>query len=279
MSLGLEKRGFAIKIMKNKVYDLLKIGKRIDERTLDQFRDVKIETGVVGKADGSALVSLGKTKILTGIKVEIGTPYADRPNEGVFTVNAELLPLASKSFEPGPPDERAIELSRIVDRCIREGQAIDLEKLVIVEGQKVYMLYIDCYVIDYDGNYFDAAVLSTMAALMTCTAPAYRVSEGKVEQIPGERVKIPLKNIPVSVTMALVRDKVLVDPLPVEEEIADTVVTIGYQTEEVVAAIQKSAPGLLPIHYLKQMVETGLEKSKELRKRLLEVVGDVGKEA
>ncbi|MEM2515252.1 MAG: hypothetical protein QW419_01765, partial [Candidatus Caldarchaeum sp.] len=166
MSLGMEKRGYAIKIMKNKVYDLLKIGKRIDERSLDQLREIKIVTRVVEKADGSALVSLGKTKILTGIKVEVGSPYPDRPNEGVFTVNAELLPLASKSFEPGPPDERAIELSRIVDRCIRESRAIDLEKLVLIEGQKVYMLYIDCYVLDYDGNYFDAAVLSAVAALM-----------------------------------------------------------------------------------------------------------------
>jgi exosome complex component RRP42 len=117
LSLSGEKRGYAVKIMKNKIYELLKMGKRIDERAPEQFREVRVLTGVVAKADGSALVSVGKTKILTGIKVEVGTPYPDRPDEGVFTVNAELLPLASKTFEPGPPDERAIELSRVVDRC------------------------------------------------------------------------------------------------------------------------------------------------------------------
>jgi exosome complex component RRP42 len=154
LSLSGEKRGYAVKIMKNKIYELLKMGKRIDERAPEQFREVRVLTGVVAKADGSALVSVGKTKILTGIKVEVGTPFPDRPDEGVFTVNAELLPLASKTFEPGPPDERAIELSRVVDRCLREGQALDLQKLVLVEGQKVYMLYIDCYVLDYDGKLF-----------------------------------------------------------------------------------------------------------------------------
>ncbi|MCS6785217.1 MAG: hypothetical protein NZ581_08505, partial [Candidatus Caldarchaeum sp.] len=178
MSLGMEKREYSIKIMKNKVYDLLKLGKRIDERDPLQYREITLSTKVVEKADGSSLVSLGKTKILTGIKVEVGSPFPDRPNEGVFTVNAELLPLASKSFEPGPPDERAIELSRIVDRVIRESKAIELDKLSILAGQKVYMIYIDCYVLDYDGNYFDAAVLSAVSALASMTLPVYRVVDG-----------------------------------------------------------------------------------------------------
>ncbi|MEM4280954.1 MAG: exosome complex protein Rrp42 [Candidatus Caldarchaeum sp.] len=274
MSVGLEKRGYAIKIMKNKVYDLLKIGKRIDERSVDQVREIKVVTNVVDKADGSALVSLGRTKILTGIKVEVGSPYPDRPDEGVFTVNAELLPLASKSFEPGPPDERAIELARMVDRCIRESRAIELERLVLIEGQKVYILYIDCYVLDYDGNYFDAAVLSSVAALISGSLPVCRVLDGRVELVPNERIKIPLRTIPVSVTMGLIRDRVVVDPLPTEEEIADTMVTIGVDSDNVVAAIQKSSPGLLPVPMLREMIKLSLVKSQEIRSELLEAVGN-----
>ncbi|MCX8201601.1 MAG: exosome complex protein Rrp42 [Candidatus Caldarchaeum sp.] len=273
MSLGMEKREYSIKIMKNKVYDLLKLGKRIDERDPLQYREITLSTKVVEKADGSSLVSLGKTKILTGIKVEVGSPFPDRPNEGVFTVNAELLPLASKSFEPGPPDERAIELSRIVDRVIRESKAIELDKLSILAGQKVYMIYIDCYVLDYDGNYFDAAVLSAVSALASMTLPVYRVVDGKVELATGERMKLPMRSLPVSVTMGLIRDKIVVDPLPTEEEVADTLVTIGYDSEGVVSAVQKSSPGLLPIPMFKEMIRIGLAKSHELRRKLLEVVG------
>ncbi|MCS7133290.1 MAG: exosome complex protein Rrp42 [Candidatus Caldarchaeum sp.] len=273
MSLGMEKREYSIKIMKNKVYDLLKLGKRIDERDPLQYREITLSTKVVEKADGSSLVSLGKTKILTGIKVEVGSPFPDRPNEGVFTVNAELLPLASKSFEPGPPDERAIELSRIVDRVIRESKAIELDKLSILAGQKVYMIYIDCYVLDYDGNYFDAAVLSAVSALASMTLPVYRVVDGKVELAAGEKMKLPMRSLPVSVTMGLIRDKIVVDPLPTEEEVADTLVTIGYDSEGVVSAVQKSSPGLLPIPMFKEMIRIGLAKSHELRRKLLEVVG------
>jgi len=43
---------------------------------------------------------LGKTDVLVGIKVETGTPFPDTPNEGVQTVNAELVPLASQVSNP-----------------------------------------------------------------------------------------------------------------------------------------------------------------------------------
>jgi len=270
-------RGLAVKITRNRIYELVKQGKRIDGRDPLSFRPITVKTGVVEKADGSAIVSLGSTKILTGIKVEVGTPYSDRPSEGVFTVNAELLPLAYKSFEAGPPDERAVELSRIVDRCIRESRAIDLENLVLIRGEKVYMLYIDCYVLDYDGNYFDAAVLSAVSALITGTLPKCRVVDGKVEKIEGERIPIPLRTIPVSVTMGLIKDVLLVDPIPVEESVLDTSIIVGYTSDSTVAAVQKNTPGLMPVPLLRQALETGKLKSQELREKLLGCLGDAVK--
>jgi exosome complex component RRP42 len=270
-------RGFAVKITRNRIYELLRQGKRIDGRDPLSFRPITVKTGVVEKADGSAIVSLGSTKILTGIKVEVGTPYPDRPNEGVFTVNAELLPLAYKTFEAGPPDERAVELSRVVDRCIRESHAIDLESLVLIRGEKVYMLYIDCYVLDYDGNYFDAAVLSAVAALATGAIPKYRVVDGRIEKIEGERMPIPLRTVPISVTMGLIKDVLLVDPIPVEESVLDTSIIVGYTSDSTVAAVQKNTPGLMPASLLRQALETGKLKSQQLREKLLGCLGDAVK--
>ena len=111
--------------------------KRLDQRALTDYRPVSIEQGVIEKAEGSARVLLGKTEVLVGVKVETGTPYPDTPNNGVMTVNAELVPLASPKFEPGPPGEQAIELARIVDRGIRESEAIDTEKLCIIKDGHV----------------------------------------------------------------------------------------------------------------------------------------------
>jgi len=113
--------------------DLVSKGKRPDGRKPDEYRDINIETGVIFKAEGSAKVSIGETQVLAGVKLGIGQPYPDKPDEGVLITGAEFSPVASPEFEAGPPDEDAIELARVVDRGIRESEAIDMKKLFIDE--------------------------------------------------------------------------------------------------------------------------------------------------
>ncbi|HIQ29872.1 MAG TPA: exosome complex protein Rrp42, partial [Candidatus Caldiarchaeum subterraneum] len=244
-----------------------------DGRRPDELRPITITTNVIEKADGSSLVKMGGTKILTCIKVELGTPYPDRPNEGVFTINAELLPLASASFEPGPPDEHAIELARVVDRCIRESKAIDLEKLVITEGEKVYMLYIDIYVLDYDGNYFDPALISAVTAVATCNVPRYELRNGKYEKT-GETFRVSMKTIPASVMMGVVKDKILVDPTPIEESVLDTSIITGFDSEDNLVSLQKNTTGMLDLNIIDKLLDVGREKVREIRSRIMEVIGD-----
>ncbi|MCK4313523.1 RNA-binding protein, partial [Candidatus Bathyarchaeota archaeon] len=113
-----------IRLKQKQIADFIAKGKRLDDRGLTDYREIKVEQGVIERAEGSARVLLGKTEIMVGIKIEIGKPYSDTPNEGVLTVNVELVPIASPTFEPGPPKENAIELARVVDRGIRESKAI-----------------------------------------------------------------------------------------------------------------------------------------------------------
>jgi len=266
-------KNYQIKIMQNRIYALLRQEKRLDGRRPDELRPITITTNVIEKADGSSLVKMGGTKILTGIKVELGTPYPDRPNEGVFTINAELLPLASASFEPGPPDEHAIELARVVDRCIRESKAIDLEKLVITEGEKVYMLYIDIYVLDYDGNYFDPALISAVTAVATCNVPRYELRNGKYEKT-GETFRVSMKTIPASVMMGVVKDKILVDPTPIEESVLDTSIITGFDSEDNLVSLQKNTTGMLDLNIVDKLLDVGREKVREIRSRIMEVIGD-----
>ena len=65
---------------------------RIDGREVDQVRPVEVKTGVVKTADGSAEVKLGKTHVVAGVKIGLGQPFPDAPDEGVLVVNAEVLP-------------------------------------------------------------------------------------------------------------------------------------------------------------------------------------------
>ncbi|HIP75540.1 MAG TPA: exosome complex protein Rrp42, partial [Thermococcus paralvinellae] len=133
-------------IMRDHIIELLKEKKRIDGRGLEELRPLEIKVNVIEKAEGSAWVKLGNTQVLVGVKIDLGEPFPDLPDKGVMTTNVELVPLASPTFEPGPPDERAIELARVVDRGIRESQAIDLERLVIVPGKLVRVVFIDVHV-------------------------------------------------------------------------------------------------------------------------------------
>ena len=86
------------KVKIKQIEQLLEKGKRLDERGLLDTREIKIEQGVIEKAEGSARVFLGKTQVLVGVKVETGEPFPDTPNDGVMTVNAELVPLASSKL-------------------------------------------------------------------------------------------------------------------------------------------------------------------------------------
>ena len=265
------KKDLTAKIMRNKVYNLLLQDKRIDGRHPKELRPISIQTSLLSKAEGSALVSMGSTKILTGIKVELGTPFPDRPDEGTFTVNAELLPLASTSFEPGPPDERGVELARVVDRSIREGGVLDLKKLCLVEGEKVYIIFIDIYVLDYDGNYFDPSLISALAALATAKIPRYEIVDGKPQKTE-EYFSLELNSLPFTVMVGVLGERFLVDPQMEEEKVLDVSMIIGTDEKGNITCIQKNSPGQVPISLMDEILETVIEKTGEIRKKFLQEV-------
>jgi len=265
------KKDLTAKIMRNKVYNLLLQDKRIDGRHPKELRPISIQTNLLSKAEGSALVSMGSTKILTGIKVELGTPFPDRPDEGTFTVNAELLPLASTSFEPGPPDERGVELARVVDRSIREGGVLDLKKLCLVEGEKVYIIFIDIYVLDYDGNYFDPSLISALAALATAKIPRYEIVDGKPQKTE-EYFSLELNSLPFTVMVGVLGERFLVDPQMEEEKVLDVSMIIGTDEKGNITCIQKNSPGQVPISLMDEILETVIEKTGEIRKKFLQEV-------
>ena len=130
-------------IRKAQMVEMLSRGKRLDERALDQHRQLTIQTGLIQKANGSARVKLGNTEVIAGVKIATGTPFPDTPDNGLLVVNAEILPLSSPYAEPGPPSEEAIELARVVDRGVRESEMVDLTKLCLIEGKSVVTIFVD----------------------------------------------------------------------------------------------------------------------------------------
>jgi len=228
---------------------------------------MKVEQGIIERAEGSARVLLGKTEVMVGTKIEIGEPFPDTPNEGVLTVNAELVPLASPIFEPGPPDENAIELARIVDRGIRESKAIDVEKLCIDPGKKVCVVFVDVYVLNHDGNLIDASALAALAALLNTKMSNYEIEEGKVTIKQGY-TPLPIKRHPITVTFAKINGKLVVDPWLEEEQVMDARLTMAIDDDDNICAIQKGGSGYFAPEQVLEAAKIAKEKTEEIRKKL-----------
>jgi exosome complex component RRP42 len=212
--------------------------------------------------------------------MDIGEPYPDSPDKGVMMTATELIPLASPDFESGPPREDAIELARVVDRGIRESEVIGLDKLCIIPGEKIWLVFIDVHILDFDGNLFDAASLASLAALLDTTVPIERmrpIIEKLQDQFPSIKeylkqnpkdFKLPMNEPPISCTSAKFNDVVVIDPSLDEEEIAEARLTVATDSNGDIRAMQKGLKGSFKNEEIKKIIKASLDNGREIRKKL-----------
>jgi exosome complex component RRP42 len=254
--------------------DVIAQGKRLDGRGLQDYRPISIETGVIEKANGSARVRIGNTDVIAGAKIQTGSPFPDTPAQGLLIVTAEVLPVASAYAEPGPPNEEVIELARVADRGIRESGVVNLSDLCLVEGKTVLAIFIDVSVLNVDGNLFDAVSYAAVSALLSATMPKYEVSKSGEVKDTGKTIPVPTKLIPVSVTMALIDNTVIVDPSLEEESVMSARVTVTSADKNTLCAGQKGIAGGFSAEQIIGAVGTSLKKGEEIRKIIKKSVSD-----
>ena len=258
-----------MKINEETVRKIIGDEERLDERGLEEYRDIEIEPNWVREtAEGSAKVTIGNTQVLVGLSVDVEDPYDDRPDEGTIVTNAELAPMAAREYESGPPQEPGVELARVVDRGIREAEAVDLEKLCIEEGEKVYTLFLDVHVLNDDGNLIDAASLGALAALKTGFIPAYDKEEGLNRD--EKAMDVPLQYEPVTVTGRKIEDKLLWDTTREEEEALDARLTVSIKKDGNVVSMQKGERQPYSQEEIQDTISKAQEKTEELRELLEE---------
>ncbi|HJX05010.1 MAG TPA: exosome complex protein Rrp42 [Thermoplasmata archaeon] len=248
-------------LKRDHISKLLAKGVRMDGRKFDEMRPLKVEMNYVGSAEGSARVTLGNTQVVVGVKLILGEPFADTPNTGVLTTNAELIPMASETFESGPPDQESIEVARVIDRGIREGHAVDLVKLCVEPGKEVWIMFVDVHVIDYDGNLFDAANVGANAAFKSAVVPAKRAGK-------GEDYPLPVMHQPISITVVKIDGKILVDPTHDEERVADARLTVATNETGNLCAMQKGLNGSFTLDEVLKIVDLSGKIGAEVRAKL-----------
>ncbi|WP_417578982.1 ribonuclease PH [Pelagibacterium sp.] len=132
-------------------------------RASDQMRDVTIERGVAPQAEGSCLVSFGRTRVLCTASVETSLPPWRR-GQGLGWVTAEygMLPRATGSrtrreATAGKQSGRTQEIQRLIGRSLRA--VVDMQAL----GENQIIL--DCDVIEADGGTRTASITGAFVAL------------------------------------------------------------------------------------------------------------------
>jgi ribonuclease PH len=137
--------------------------KRVDGRKYYGLRPVEIITGYQNFAEGSALIKLGKTRVLCAVSVEERVPpFLKGSGTGWITAEYAMLPRATvtrsrRDSELGRVGGRNQEIQRLIGRSLRS--VADLDEL----GERT--LIVDCDVIQADGGTRTAAITGAYVAL------------------------------------------------------------------------------------------------------------------
>lgn len=247
--------------------ELLRSGKRADGRGLLDYRRVAIEKGFIPNAEGSAKASLGDTKVVAGVKLDLVAPFPDRPGEAVISFNSEFSPIAHPDFEAGPPNEHSIELARVVDRGIRSAEVINLKELgetKTSEG-KVLGVYVDLYILDHCGNLIDCAALAAMAALSCTQVPRIESEKLVRQEFAGP---LPLARRVVACSFESIEGKAVLDASYEEEVASDGRFTVSVTDDGRVCSSQKSGAAGFTREQVLDFIEIAFEKGGELLKQV-----------
>jgi ribonuclease PH len=149
-------------------------------RTPSQLRPVTIEPGFVRTAAGSALISMGETRVICTASVQEGVPrWMTGSGRGWVTAEYGMLPASTgerkqRDVSRGRPDGRTVEIQRLIGRSLRG--VVDFEAL----GERT--IYVDCDVLQADGGTRCASITGGMVALrLACER---LVERGKVGKVP-----------------------------------------------------------------------------------------------
>jgi ribonuclease PH len=149
-------------------------------RGADQLRPVTIEPGFMRTATGSALISMGETRVICTASVQESVPrWLAGSARGWVTSEYGMLPASTgdrkqRDVSKGRPDGRTVEIQRLIGRSLRG--VIDFAAL----GERT--IYVDCDVLQADGGTRCASITGGMVALrLACQR---LVSEGKLERTP-----------------------------------------------------------------------------------------------
>jgi ribonuclease PH len=236
---------------------------RCEGRLPHDLRPLKITPNYLPQAEGSALISLGRTWVICTASVEDRVPpFLQNSGQGWVTAEYDMLPRATHTRRPraattGRMNGRTQEIQRLIGRSLRA--VVDLSAL----GERSIIL--DCDVLQADGGTRTAAITGAFVALCQALAGLQR------QEIIGS---IPVLDQVAAVSVGRVNEKILVD-LDYQEDSraevdANFVVTGRGELVEVQATGEK---GSFPPALVQEMLDRAQGALQRLRQAQEEALG------
>jgi ribonuclease PH len=232
-------------------------------REAAQLRPLDFTPHYVQTAEGSVLVTLGNTRVLTCATVEQGVPgWLRNSGRGWVTAEYAMLPRSTvtrtpRESERGKIGGRTHEIQRLIGRSLRS--VVDMQAL----GERTVIL--DCDVIQADGGTRTAAI--TGAAVALALAMNALMKAGTLKQSP-------LKQLVAATSVGVVNGEALLDLCYEEDSQAEVdmnvVMTEGGGLVETQATAEKGSFSRAQLNGLIDLAEKGIQEIVALQKAILE---------
>ncbi|MBI2830124.1 MAG: ribonuclease PH [Chloroflexi bacterium] len=204
--------------------------KRVDGRAWDELRAVKITPGYLSFAEGSALIELGKTKVICAVSAEERVPpFLKGGRTGWVTAEYSMLPRSTatrtaRESATGRVSGRTHEIQRLIGRSLRA--VTDLSVL----GERT--LTVDCDVIQADGGTRTAAITGSYVALYQALQSLMNI---------GVISKMPLRSAVAATSCGIVRTNLLLDLCYDEDSTAEVDFNVVMTSQGLFVEVQGTA--------------------------------------
>ncbi|MBK5117983.1 MAG: ribonuclease PH [Thermoleophilia bacterium] len=226
-------------------------------------RPIEIEPGFVRTADGSALISIGETRVICTASIAETVPrWLKGGGTGWVTAEYAMLPASTgerkeRDSKKGRPDGRSTEIQRLIGRSLRA--VVDFEAL----GERA--AWVDCDVLQADGGTRCAAITGGYVALHLAFAAA-------VER--GDLAALPFNGSVAAISVGMVDGRPVCDLDYVEDSSAEVdanvVMTDTGGLVEVQASAERAPLSRSSLDQLLGLAEGGIEKLRVAQERAVQ---------
>lgn len=241
---------------------------RIDGRSFDDLRTIKITTNYILYPEGSVLIEMGNTKVICNASIEERVPpFKKESGEGWVTAEYSMLPRATtdrtqRDINKLKQNNRSVEIQRLIGRAIRA--VVDFKVL----GERTITL--DCDVIQADGGTRTASITGAFVAL---TLACHKlVKDGLIE-------RMPITSFVAAISVGIVNEEALLDLCYGEDSHAkvDMNVVMTNQGEfiEVQGTGEEAPFSRTALNQLLELAEKGI---MDLIQKQKEALGDIAYE-